>query len=633
MKTINKLIGEFERVARTMASKYDLRVVPSDKCATDGRTIYYPGNADMLKGASGNALNGWLDHEVGHITEEDRHLEYGMEAPMSLMKRATTKKKKLLLNTFEDIRMERQKSEEFVGMAENLKASMEYSAKLVLEAEKKREEEGGEMNFWHLYASGAILKSGGYDIDFLPPQVKEAIDMTSDEIEASRYTRWASDNDELASRVLRKLDDAADEKEKGDSGEEEGGEGDKGEEGDKSPTHGDEEDDSDSGEGGGEDEGGEDEGDEGEDDSDTGSGDDDEKEDGTEDAPGDGEEEKSEEDEETKEKFIEGVRSESEMEDTTEAVKAKIEESSVIEYKGSKGGYGTAPEMYELDEWRRPAADKAGYRVAEGLVSAQIGGMKTKLVNLLKTQAEATEINAQTEGTLDDDSLFTVSLGRRDVFTKTRDGEMLNTAVTLFIDQSGSMGDGRREGTSAYYARVVAVALAKTFSLLNIPCEVIGFHNKFTGVRVKHPSACRRSQPYVYDVFKEFDESYHTAKYRLGSITGHEDNADGEAVLEAAKRLAVRSEKRKIMFVISDGQPQAGSVDQTVLSGHLKDVVKAITKSGIEVIGFGAKTESVKHYYNAKTGAKSLVIDDIEQLAPKVYKTMRELFLNNRRVA
>jgi cobalamin biosynthesis protein CobT len=134
----------------------------------------------------------------------------------------------------------------------------------------------------------------------------------------------------------------------------------------------------------------------------------------------------------------------------------------------------------------------------------------------------------------------------------------------------------------------------------------------------------------VYDLFKEFDESYHAAKYRLGSITGYEDNADGEAVLEAAKRLAVRSEKRKIMFVISDGQPQAGSVAQPVLSGHLKSVVKTITKSGIEVVGFGAKTESVKQYYNASTGAKCLVIDDIEQLAPKVYQTMRELFINRR---
>jgi cobalamin biosynthesis protein CobT len=618
MKTINKLIGEFERVARTMASKYDLRVVPSDRCSTDGRTIFYPGNAEMLDGASAAALNGWLDHEVGHITEEDRHKENGREVPMDMMKRATTKKKKLLLNAFEDIRMERQKSQEYVGMAENLKASMEHAAKLQMAAEKRREDEGGEMNFWHMYAVGVVLKAEGQNVSFMPREIREALETTVEEIEASRFTRWASENEELVNRALRKLDDAAEEKGKGDGESGDGGKGD-GESGD-------------GGEGDGGDGGEGDGGDGGEGDGDGSKG-------GSEDADGSGgsgagEEDEDEEDEETeeeKEKFIKGVRSESEMEDLTEAVKAEIDESSKIKYKGDKGGYGTDPAMYKLDKWRRPLPDKSGYHKAEEMVSRQIGGMKSKLVNLMKTQSESTQINAQQEGTLDDDALFAVPLGRRDVFTKTREGEKMDTAVTLFIDQSGSMGSGSSPGCGAYYARVVAVALAKTFSLINIPCEVIGFHNTFAGGRGGGYGGHLRMQPYVYDVFKDFDESYQSAKYRLGSITGYEDNADGEAVMEAAKRLAMRTEKRKVMFVISDGQPQASSVDQRVLSQHLKDTVRTITKAGIEVVGFGAETESVKEYYNAETGAKSLVINDIEQLAPKVYMTMRKLFLNNRR--
>jgi len=69
----NKLIGHFEKLGKVMASRYDIKVVASDKCATDGRTIFFPANADRFKEASKKVLHGMFDHELGHIEEEDRH--------------------------------------------------------------------------------------------------------------------------------------------------------------------------------------------------------------------------------------------------------------------------------------------------------------------------------------------------------------------------------------------------------------------------------------------------------------------------------------------------------------------------------------------------------------------------------
>jgi cobalamin biosynthesis protein CobT len=102
------------------------------------------------------------------------------------------------------------------------------------------------------------------------------------------------------------------------------------------------------------------------------------------------------------------------------------------------------------------------------------------------------------------------------------------------------------------------------------------------------------------------------AMNRIGSFMC--ENTDGESVLWAAARLATRKEKRRILFVLSDGQPQNGDTDSDKLDAHLKEVVKMVSKHGIECVGIGILTDCVKEFY-----PHSVVVNNINDLVSTAY--------------
>src|ERR1700731_4318173 len=97
-----------------------------------------------------------------------------------------------------------------------------------------------------------------------------------------------------------------------------------------------------------------------------------------------------------------------------------------------------------------------------------------------------------------------------------------------------------------------------------------------------------------------------------GSIL--KENIDGEALLWASRRLAMRREMRKVLIVISDGAPvdQATleeNADKQILDRHLRAVIAEIeSASAIELAAIGVKHEAAKYYRN------SAEIEKIENL-------------------
>jgi cobaltochelatase CobT len=286
----------------------------------------------------------------------------------------------------------------------------------------------------------------------------------------------------------------------------------------------------------------------------------------------------------------------------------------------ANGRYVPNPEVQRRDRWITPTGDMDTYNKAREEVNTQIHAMKAKLLTILRARAEAHHVGDKEHGVLDTASLYSLRLGNKRVFSERTKAETLDTAISIVIDLSGSMIGEKSECTKR-----MAIALGETFQALNIPFEIIGFHNPHAG-GVSYCPPYSRYMPFEYHVFKAFGERYQQVRERLSTITGHEENVDGEAVLACAMRLAARPETRKIMFVLSDGQP-IGGCDSSVAAAHLNDVVKMITASGIEVFGIGAMTECVKRFYGAENGASYIVINNINQLAVEVYKLMRSRLL------
>ena len=670
-KRYDGLLSSFEKLAKTMASDSNIEVKMSKSGArTNGRIIYLPIRSDLLAGEDQRILHGKLDHECAHIEEEHRHNRYGRKTPLQYLADCANNHVRLFMNVFEDIRCERLKSKKYIGVAENLKALIIRA----VEIHRERQEKSGESDFWLNIACAIIFSAAGYEPDWLPANYNPYIDSVRKEIEDSKKTEWASESYALALDCIDKLKKVAEkekeekeakEKEKKDEGDEgepdaeEGGDTDDDDEDDDAEEGGDtdddDDDDDDDEEGGGDEDDGEgddEEGDDEEGDDEDGGGDagidtdkseDDERDTGTEGTSTDAEPDAVPD--------VEGeaLYDEVALEPTTDDVFSAIDDeikSKVEHLEATARTYYVSPIVKQLDVWKIPEKNEELFRLAKDDVSSQLRSLKSHFLRLIKAKELSSTIFDCDDGELDSDALATVPCGNKRIYYQNILGESLNTAVSILIDQSGSMGNSSHIGSRSYFAQRMAIGLAETLFAINVPFEVIGFTNDFgyPGHDYGFPGRTKRSVPgeerrndsarsqfFWYDIFKAFDENYKVVRYRFGSINGEAENCDGEALLDVAKRLAVRPEERKILFVLSDGIPSGGEVDTSILCNHLKHTIKQVTQTGIEVMGIGAGSKHVKDYYNEYTGALNIVVDDLKDLAVVVYKGMKAMLLNKKR--
>jgi cobalamin biosynthesis protein CobT len=245
------------------------------------------------------------------------------------------------------------------------------------------------------------------------------------------------------------------------------------------------------------------------------------------------------------------------------------------------------------------------------------------------------EIAGQRRGRMHSPSLHRLSAGDDRIFSRREEIKSKDTAVTLLIDNSGSM-----RGEKARTAMVAGYALASTLERVKIPNEVLGFT---TGDFENCPETIKRGYqqqiwggtgrapgesvrwsrwlPIVMPVYKDFNERISSEVKKRIAFTanaqkGMASNIDGECLEYAAIRLAKRKEKRKVLIVLSDGQP-AGAENA---DGHLKMTVEKLTKMGFELIGIGIKDGSVRHYY-----PKSVVLHNIADLPGSIMKELRTI--------
>jgi cobalamin biosynthesis protein CobT len=122
-------------------------------------------------------------------------------------------------------------------------------------------------------------------------------------------------------------------------------------------------------------------------------------------------------------------------------------------------------------------------------------------------------------------------------------------------------------------------------------------------------------------IYKTFDERINSiVKSRIAFMAnaqvGMGANVDGESLEYAAMRIAKRREKRKVILVLSDGQPSGGAN----VAPHLKMTVENLTKVGIETIGIGIMDSAVKRFY-----PKSCVLQRIEDLPVQIMTELKAI--------
>jgi len=209
-------------------------------------------------------------------------------------------------------------------------------------------------------------------------------------------------------------------------------------------------------------------------------------------------------------------------------------------------------------------------------------GLAKHVRRLLQVRSQSTYQHGKKRGKVSPKSIYRGALNgpaSEKVFKKRIDNDILNSAVTLLCDFSGSMG-----GNKVVNAAISAKLLNEAISAINIPLEIITFDNRMAP---RHGLIKNFSQRVTADTLLD----------RMATATDRQmcNNSDGESILWAYDRLVRRKEKRKVLIVLSDGQPAAGRGDA---DSYTKEIVKEIEKHGdISIYGIGIEDRNVKRIY------------------------------------
>lgn len=598
-----------EKLGRILAAQYNIKVVfEGTQAKTDGKVIYLPYFNEMSDELKAD-LNGYLDHEVAHCKFTD----------FSEIKKVINRFHQELFNAVEDVRIEREMVAEFPGTAFNLGPLNE-------KCQKQWTDNWKEIP-WPIRTIKSIRDIMEGRSPIMDEEIEKYIDLVKESAIQLRECKTTKEIRVLTEEIVKRIIDAREEEKQDDGEQEEGSDKDKKEgkgkgkggkgkssKGDKTKGEGDS-----SGEPSGDSDSSEEQ-------------DEADRDGGPKDKDGKGDEGKDKDDELlTEPTGREDSEYDKHIKDVHHLVNGEIEKELKASgrVKPSHKDNPAAPvwegslsvpvtTRFDKETDHSGKGSSAGYARLKREIMPLVQPIKQQLERILKVKENAKWTPERERGSLDPRGLSKLSSqpGYRTVFREYTKTETNNVAVEILVDMSGSMG--YRMET----AKKAVTAMAEALKDLQIPFEVTGFFsrpdanvaNLTRSLGEDRKRFNRVAERLELHIFKSFDATSLTG---IDELFVGEQNPDGECVVWAAKRLVQRREKRKILMVLSDGEPATGDSNRGILCSDLKNRVKQLRKSGIECIGVGIQTDAPKHFY-----PDYVVINNLEEL-PRT--TMRKL--------
>ena len=263
------------------------------------------------------------------------------------------------------------------------------------------------------------------------------------------------------------------------------------------------------------------------------------------------------------------------------------------------------------------------YEKVRAETSGEINTMKSRLKRALLSKDKRDWDFGREQGRLDSRRLTSAVLGNPYVYKTRMDREEENTVVTFLVDLSGSMG-----GRKVHVARDCAVALSECMAGSNMTFKVVGFSNNDMPRSIRGRmggGGFHRYERTDTVIFKDFEQPLRTARYAISHI--HEavggNNSDFDFIQAELAHLKARPERRKVLFVLSDGHPSCCSDASTNEHiRHCRDAIKESSRDGIECVGVGICDSSVRKIYD-----DCVVVNNVSDLAGSCFTKLTKLLI------
>ena len=181
------------------------------------------------------------------------------------------------------------------------------------------------------------------------------------------------------------------------------------------------------------------------------------------------------------------------------------------------------------------------------------------------------------QGRLDVNQIWRVTTGDVDLFAQKGRPQDSDYAVSVLVDNSGSMSERIRDEetgkvlTKAIYAKEAVITLEEGLKGI-VPLQITQFDYNYThGIHHK-----------IIRSYEDKSDNNRTQERVNPDRTGG-GNGDGYSIKIAHRQLMKRPERQKVMFVLSDGEPSSYSNYHQAYA-HVNEAVKEARADGVIVI-------------------------------------------------
>lgn len=265
------------------------------------------------------------------------------------------------------------------------------------------------------------------------------------------------------------------------------------------------------------------------------------------------------------------------------------EAENAIQAQGGAGaGMGLASEPnHGLGDPEAIIADIKGATIA----------LRARLRGLLESSRRTQTKKTRNGHRISQKQLIPAMMGDPRLFEKKKRTNAINTVVQILLDRSSSMGTDQMD-------------IAKKATL----AAMTGLEQVH---RIQLGAAAFPGHGFAVEPLTGFHEKVNQTAARYAAIRSSGGTPLLPALMWAADQVLQQSEERKIILIVTDGEPYQENI--------CKDVIRRCWSSGIEVMGLGIDVESVADLFPV-----SGCIKHVDELATAMFNMLQNTLVQKR---